>query len=115
VKLTWKNLKKKNAPTTAPSLMRMSELYMNAKLRKGADPDVYITYLEDLRDCLEQMNCVVMDTQFMLKMLNNLMPEYGNQVRLLDKRVNKTGAEALTLEEIQEDLLLEYECFKRTR
>jgi hypothetical protein len=43
------------------------------------------------------------------------MPEYGNQVRLLDKRVNKTGAEALTLEEIQEDLLLEYECFQRTR
>ncbi len=61
---------------TAPSLMRMSELYMNAKLRKGADPGMYITYLEDLRDPLEQMNWVVMDTQFMVKILNSLMPEY---------------------------------------
>jgi hypothetical protein len=40
----------------APSLMTMSELYTNAKLRKGADPDVYIMYLEDLRDHLQQMN-----------------------------------------------------------
>jgi hypothetical protein len=32
-------------------------------------------------------------------------------VKLLEKRVNKGGAEALTLEEIQEDFSLEYECF----
>ena len=35
-KLAWKNLKKKYAPMTAPSLMRMSELYTNAKLQKGS-------------------------------------------------------------------------------
>jgi hypothetical protein len=112
----WINLKnKKYAPMTAPSLTRVSELYMNAKLRKGADLDVYITYLEDLRDRLEQMNWVVMETQFMVKVLNSLTPEYGSQVKLLEKRVDKTGAEALTLEEIQEDLSLEYERFQRTR
>jgi translation initiation factor 2 alpha subunit (eIF-2alpha) len=87
---------------------------MNAKFRKGADLDVYITYLEDLRDHLEQMNWVVMETQFMVKVLNSLTLEYGTQVKLLEKRVN-SGAEALTLEEIQEDLSLEYEHFQRTR
>jgi hypothetical protein len=67
VRLAWINLKKKYALMMAPLLMRMSELYMNAKLRKGADPDVYITYLADsLRDHLKQMNWVVTDTQFMV-------------------------------------------------
>jgi hypothetical protein len=84
-------------------------------VRKGADPDVYIMYLEDLRDHLEQMNWVVMDTQFMVKVLNSLMPEYGTQVKLLEKRVDKAGAEALMLEEIWEDLLLKYEHFQRAR
>jgi hypothetical protein len=36
-------------------------------------------------------------------------------VKLLEKWVNKAGAEALTLEEIQEDLSLEYEHFQRAR
>jgi hypothetical protein len=76
---------------------------------------VYITYLEDLRDHLEQMNWMVMDTQFMVKVLNSLMPEYGTQVKLLEKRIDKAGAEALTLEEISEDLSLEYEHFQRAR
>ncbi len=79
-RLAWINLKRKYALMTAPSLMRMSELYTNAKLRKGVDPDVYITYLEDLRDHLAQMNRVVMDTQFIVKVLNSLMPKYGTQV-----------------------------------
>jgi hypothetical protein len=114
-RLAWINLKKKYAPATASSLMRMSELYTNATLRNGADPDVYIMYLEDLRDHLKQMNWVVTDTPFMVKVFNNLMQEYGTQVKLLEKRVDKTGAEALMLEEIREDLLLEYECFQRTR
>jgi hypothetical protein len=62
------------------------------------------------------MNWVVMDTQFMVKVLNSLRPEYGTQVKLLEKRVDKTGAgEALTLEEIQEGLLLKYERFQRAR
>jgi hypothetical protein len=56
-----------------------------------------------------------MDTQFMVKVLNSLMPEYGTQVKLLETRVNKAGDEALTLEEIQENLLLEYEHFQRAR
>jgi hypothetical protein len=58
---------------------------------------------------------MVMDTQFMVKVLNSLMPEYGTQVKLLETRVNKAGDEALTLEEIQENLLLEYEHFQRAR
>ncbi len=69
---------------------------------------MYITYLEDLRDHLKQMNWMVMDTQFMVKVLNS-------QVKLLETRVNKAGDEALTLEEIQENLLLEYEHFQRAR
>jgi hypothetical protein len=58
---------------------------------------------------------MVMDTQFMVKVLNSLMPEYSTQVKLLEKRVDKGGVEALTLEETWEDLLLEYECFQRAR
>ena len=114
-RLAWKKLKRKYAPTTAPSLMRMSETYTNASLRKGSDPDVYITYLEDLRDHLELMNWKVTDTQFMVKVLNSLTPEYSTQVKLLEKRIDKQGADALTLEEIWEDLLLEFEHLQRTR
>ena len=43
------------APKSAPTMTKLSEIYQCARLKEGKDPDVYITYLEDLRNRLEEM------------------------------------------------------------
>jgi hypothetical protein len=48
-RLAWQRLKQKYAPTTAFALSTVYKKYAASKLRKGHDPDVFITYLQDLR------------------------------------------------------------------
>jgi hypothetical protein len=42
----WEKLKRKYAPTTAPTLAKYHKQFYRAKLRKGSDPESFITYLE---------------------------------------------------------------------
>ena len=105
----WRNLTRKYAPKTAPTMTKLSQMYQNARLREGRDPDVFITHLEDLRTQLETMNWTVTDTQFMVKILNSLTDDYENQMEDLEKRIGKTGSDALTIEDIREELNLRYE------
>ncbi len=48
-KVAWKDLRRKYAPTTVPSLAKLHKQFYGAKLKKKADPDICITYLEDTR------------------------------------------------------------------
>ena len=103
------NCKESMLHKTAPTMTKLSEMYQNARLREGKDPDVYITYLEDLRNRLEEMEWNVTDTQFFVKILNSLTDEYENQMEDLENKIGKTGNDALTIEEIREKLSLRYE------
>ena len=65
----WKGLCRKYAPKTAPSLAKLYKAFYGAKLRKGVDPDMFITYLEDLRIRMEDMGSEMSDAQFMMHIL----------------------------------------------
>jgi hypothetical protein len=47
--VAWKGLERKYKPTMAPSLAKLHKQFYSAKLKKKVDPDIFITYLEDLR------------------------------------------------------------------
>ena len=105
----WKDLQEKYEPTTAPTMSKLSQVYQNARLKEGNDPDVYITYLEDLRERLDVVNWEITDVQFMTKILNSLTKDYKDEMKTLEKDLNKTGAGALTVKKIREELNLQYE------
>ena len=102
----WAGLMRKYAPNTAPSLMKHHKLFYGAKLKKGVDPEVYITYLEDLRKKLNHMGHIINDQDFFVHILNSLTSEYRTDVKFLEKRLTDTK---FTLTDIREDLSLTFE------
>ena len=102
-------LKDKFEPKTAPTMTRLSGIYQNSRLKKGKDPEAYITYLEDLRLRLDDMGWPITDDQFMVKILNSLTSEYTNQMEYLERELDKTGDEKLTIKKIRSELSLRYE------
>jgi hypothetical protein len=99
--IMWKGLKRKYKPMTAFSLAKLHKQFYSTKLKKKLDPDIFITYLEDLRNCMEEMNLVMPNEQFMLHVLNNITKGYENQMN----KVNDT----LEIEELRDKLRL---CFE---
>jgi gag-polypeptide of LTR copia-type len=83
ITIAWLRLKKKYAPAMAPTLAKYQKMFYGAKLKHGSDPDGFITYLEELRLKMEEMGSQISDTQFLLHVMNNLSPEYKNQINLL--------------------------------
>jgi hypothetical protein len=57
-------LRRKYAPKTAPSLSKLHKVFYGAKLKKKTDPDIFITYLEDVQGCMSEMNLSMTDDQF---------------------------------------------------
>jgi gag-polypeptide of LTR copia-type len=108
ITIAWKRLKEKYAPSTAPTLAKYQKQFFGAKLRKGADPDQFITYLEDLRLKMEEMNSPLTDVQFLFHVLNNLTSDYETQITMLERRVD-AKSDPLTIEELRQELCLRYE------
>jgi hypothetical protein len=69
-------------------------------LKKGQDPEVWITELEDLCVRLEDMDSSILDNQFMIHVLNNPTSDYELQLALIEKRVGD-AEKPLTVEEIK--------------
>lgn len=46
--LAFKRLRDKYQPKSAPSLTKVTSIFYKSSLRKGQDPSVFITFLEDL-------------------------------------------------------------------
>jgi hypothetical protein len=71
--VAWQGLKRNYAPNTAPSLSKLRKQFYGTKLKKKVDPDIFITYLEDVRGRMEDMGSQMTDDQlFMMHILNNL-------------------------------------------
>jgi hypothetical protein len=66
----------------APSMVKLERAFRASKLKKGKDPDEWITYLEELRDRLGEMGSTIKEDQFLVHILNNLSKEYKLQVYL---------------------------------
>ena len=108
IAVAFKSLKRKYSPKTAPTLAKYHKLFYSSKLKKKADPDVFITHLEDLRLNMAEMKSKMSDDQFLLHLLNNLTEEYDPEVKDLEKRIGST-TNPLDIEEVREDLNLRYE------
>jgi hypothetical protein len=106
--VAWTRLSAKYAPKTAPSMIKLEKQFRESRLKKGKDPDVWITNLEELRDRIQEMGSSMTDDQFLVHILNNLSKEYKLQVLLLEKRIGST-TDPLTVEELKGDLNLEFE------
>jgi hypothetical protein len=77
-------------------------------LKKGQDPNIWITELEYYRMRLEELGSSISDNQFILHILNNMTEDYDLQVAMMEKRVTDKS-NPLTIDEIRDDLNLRFE------
>jgi hypothetical protein len=77
-------------------------------LKKGQDPEVWITELEDLRVKLENMGSCINEHQLMIHILNDLASHYDLQLALMERRVGDAD-KPLTVEEVTGELNLRFE------
>jgi gag-polypeptide of LTR copia-type len=85
--IAWVKLKNKYEPISAPSLVKLEKQFRGLSLKKGQDPETWITDLEDLRVRLEAMGSSISENQFMIHILNNLTLDYELQLVLMKRRV----------------------------
>ena len=104
----WRRLCKKYEPDSVPSMLRLKKQFNMSKLSNGGDPDEWITFLEDIKGRLEDMNSPISESDFLIHVLNNLTEEYDIEVSLLEKRLGNKD-EPLTIDEVRADLSLRYE------
>jgi hypothetical protein len=101
-------LKNKFEPSSAPSLVKLEKQFRQCSLKKGQDPDIWITELEDYRMRLEELGSSISDNQFILHILNNMMDDYDLQLAMMETRVTDKS-NPLTIDKIRENLNLRFE------
>jgi hypothetical protein len=106
--IAWTRLSAKYAPKTAPSMVKLERELRASKLKKGKDPDKWITYLEELRDRLGEPGSTIKEDQFLVHILNNLSKEYKLHVLLREKRIGST-VDPFSVEDLCADLNLQFE------
>jgi hypothetical protein len=77
-------------------------------LKKGQDPDFWITDFEDYRIKLDELGSSISENQFILHILNNMTTNYDLQLAMMEKRINDM-INPLTVDEIRADLNLRFE------
>jgi hypothetical protein len=101
-------LKNKYEPQSAPSLVKMEKQFRQSSLKKGQDPDVWITELKDYRMKLDELGSSISENHFILHILNNMTSNYDLQLAKMEKRINDK-INPLTVDEIRADLNLRFE------
>jgi len=110
----WVNLNKKFDPVSAPTLARLQEQFYSAKLKKGSDPDNFITLLEDIRVKLEDMESEMTDRQFIVQVLNSLNSDYERQIEMFEDKLDDEDAD-VSIEDVREKLNIRYERISRQK
>jgi hypothetical protein len=72
-------LKKRYQPETASELARLHKLFQRTRQKRRQDPDLFISYLEDIRFRMAEMHSKITNQQFLNQVLNTLDKEYENQ------------------------------------
>jgi gag-polypeptide of LTR copia-type/Zinc knuckle len=106
--IAWDKLKNKYKPMSAPSMVKLDKQFRDSVLKKGEDPEVWITQLEDICVRLKDMGSGISERQFMIHVLNNLTADYDLQVALLERRIGDVE-QPLTISEIRAELSLRFE------
>jgi hypothetical protein len=60
--------------------------FRELSLKIGEDPEVWVTKLKDLCVRLDNMSSSILDNQFMIRVLNNLTPDYDLHHALIERR-----------------------------
>ncbi len=107
----WEALEKKFDPTTAPSKAKLHRLFFKAKLKKGADPVNFITYLEDVRGRLKEAGTDIGDDMFILQAMNSLTKGYATEIRLMEEKMD--AGENITVEQLKDRLSLGFERIQK--
>jgi hypothetical protein len=89
------------------SIVMLDKQFRDSVLKKGEDPEVWITQLEDLCVRFKDMDSGILERQFMIDVLNNLTSDYV-QVALLERRIGDVE-QPLTVSEIRAELSLRFE------
>jgi hypothetical protein len=106
--ISWERIRSKYEPVSTPSMVELEKQYRDLSLKKGQDPEVWITELEDLRDKFENMASCIIENQFMIHIFNNLTSNYDLQLELTERRVGDADR-PLTVEEVRGELNLIFE------
>jgi hypothetical protein len=89
-------------------MVKLDKQFRDSSLKKGEDPEVWITQLEDISVRLEEMRLEILVKQFMIHVLNNLPPDYDLQVALLERRIGGEK-DPCTASEIRSEFSLRFE------
>ena len=110
----WKRLEAKFELKRAPSRLILKEKFMNSKLRNPrADPDVWITQLEDLQVQINNSKPDSITEEDLIEhILGNLPSVYDIEIHTLRKRLDEMD-NPLTIEEVREELNLKFEMMNR--
>jgi gag-polypeptide of LTR copia-type len=82
----WEKLKNKFEPISAPSMVKLDKQFRDSSLKKGQDPEVWITDLEDIWVRLDDIGSSISENQFMIHILNNLRADYDLQLCFVRKK-----------------------------
>ena len=83
--------------------------FENSILKKTTkDPEEWITELEELCGCLEEMESIISDEYLMIHMINILPSEYEVQVQQIKGKINQDN-NPLMLEQVRSTLRLKFE------
>ena len=105
----WLKLKERYEPKSAPSRAKLQRQFYAAKCRQKEDPELYITYMEDLRMRLVDAGGEeIGDEQFMIQVLNTLPEMYDTTVEAIEDRVGSID-DPISIDEIEEKLSLRFE------
>ena len=76
----WNNLKRKYEPRTLSEVTRVKRSYINATMKKGQDPDLFIDYMEQLRIQMRELEMPVSDEEFIVDLMAKISNEYKNVI-----------------------------------
>jgi hypothetical protein len=106
--IPWGGLKNKYEPVSAPSMVKLEKKFRELSLKKGQDPEIWITELEDLRVKLENMGSCITENQFMIHILNKLTSNYDVQLAWMERRVGDSDKPPI-VEKVRGELYLRCE------
>jgi hypothetical protein len=111
---SWRRLRQKYRPDSAPMLTKLTKQFYASKMDDGQDPDEWMTQLEDIQIQMSTLGSEMTDGQFIMKIMNNLPSDYDNIIDILGNRLSfelddEKNNDRLTIEELREELSLKYE------
>jgi parvulin-like peptidyl-prolyl isomerase len=106
--MAWQRLQNKFEPTSAPFLVKLEKQVRQCDLKKGQDPDIWITELEEYRMRLDELGSNITNDRFILHIVNNMTEDYDLPLAVMEKRITDER-NPLTIDEIRDNLNLRFE------